>query len=90
MFNLEIILNRAKKFAIENQYTLETKGLEQGGNVLGIRFLDDTTDTDISFVYSIKEDLVEKILFVSCYNHDSLEDFTYFDDVEKAIAWCFE
>lgn len=91
MFNLEIILNQAKKFAIENQYLLETKGLEQGGKVLGITFIDNTTDTntDIAFVYYIEENLSREMLLVNCYTNGHIEDFAYFDSVEKAIAWTF-
>lgn len=88
VYDLSKVLESAKEYTKEMGHKLETKGLERGGNILQINFIDEEMDIDAMFTFIIEVDK-DILLRVECYNHGHLEDFNYFEDVESAIKWCF-
>lgn len=88
VYDLSKVLKSAKEYAKEMGHKLEAKGLERGENVLSINFIDEEMEIDAKFIFIIEVDK-DILLRVEYYNHGHLEDFSYFEDVESAIKWCF-
>lgn len=88
VYDLSKVLESAKEYAKEMGHKLETKGLERGKNVLSINFIDEEMEIDAKFIFIVEVDK-DILLRVECYNHGHFEDFSYFEDVESAIKWCF-